>query len=473
MRIDVAGARKDFFRVPSPAQLLDRRGIAPSTFKDFQEVQDLLGSGRFVSGATEQSAGAAIGGEASARSVVRAADKLRPGQVLVLPKSAYVGQTRASRLRNYVDEAFASVDRVAVGRSFTGDQEFAYWTDELRNERRATPQRLLPLALDFEVPGNPLLGYTFGDNLVEWAHLILGAELRVWQNKFGYYKGIENHERRLEELSVLEKKLRGPDVSLAADKRAHRDTIRFYEDRIRYYGIYEELDVLTRHGHDCLDDVIEVDGTPGVRRVWYGQNKTVDALAHWRMKLFRRRSPDDKRVVGYENVPAVPHRFSSVTPSLVYKMQVRGDTEHEFYGNLALRGHPWTAEAIAGAHTIARIVQKSDELSLYDFEEPEPSARWKVGQFSVADMPFPIPTREGIRFADTLRYDTLFLSYDSERGRVVSETTNLATLSKFFGDKVLVDGVDESLAMDKRELYDRGEDPMEYAVTLEYDDMNP
>ena len=468
MRVDVTSRREEFFSIPRAAQVLRRKSVEPSTFKSFQEVQDLLNQGRFVSGASNPTAGGTIRGFATAESVVQAANSLRSRQVLVLPASAYVPNTLAGRLRNYTEDAFVNTESVAAGRAYTKKPSFTRWSDELRVEHQATPTKLLAHALAEESRDalrKPLMGYSFGGSVVEWAHVFFGAEMRVWQNKFGFYKGIARQHKRLEELATQKGGL------VARKKRRAQDALRFYEECVDRYDLDEEVYQLSSAGHDCLDDLIEVDGKPGLRTEWYGLNKTLQAPTHWRMKVFRRTSPDEKRVISYNHLPVTPPGLQEAAAGFVHKMSYAGDSGHELYANLALKGYPWTAEAVAGAHSVARIVEQAGSVKFYSPHDV--GSRWHEEPFSIGQLPFPIPTKEGTRFADTVRYDTVFLGYDEERGRVVSKSANLATLSKLLGAKLLVDGVDSSLAMSKEELYARGEDPMRYAVTVEFDDVNP
>lgn len=465
MQVDVTGRRKEFFTFPSAAQVLRAKGVSPSTFKNFQEVQELLNQGRFVSAATESHASAAIRGEVTNQSLVSAASKLRPHQVLVIPKSAYVDKLEAHNLRNYQSSAFPDVEWVAAARAFTGDERFTRWTDDLRISYQATPNRLLAPTVDSYSSSTPFMGYRFGDNVVEWGHVWMGSELRVWQNKFGYLDAISSLE---EQLDVLAARERAKGVSLAFEKRQVRGKLALYQGRVEDYGIAEEAYQLASAGHDCLDDLVRTSKTaPSIKALYYGRNQFVYAPAQWGVELFQRTDPSEKRQVFFDDLPLVPRGMREASAALVHKLGASTYSLNERYANMAGRGAPWISEAVAGLHSLARVVEQVDSIRFYDPQR----RRFSSGSFVMGEVPFPVPTRAGIGFADVLRYDAVFL--EEEGGRVVSDNINLATFSSLLGAKLLVDGFSESLTVNKQELYLRGEDPMRYAVTLRYDDTNP
>ena len=468
MIIDVTKSRKQFFQRDSPARVLRQAGIDPAAFSNLNEIQDYINQGRLVLATTEKNAHVLAPknqyrASVTQDSLVETARNLKAGQVMVLPQNFYVKGNEAGFLRNYQDKAFESLDQVAVGRRVTGDKQFSYWTDELRIKHQAYPDKLFFALLDElheqerDPINNSLMGYKSGKNLFEWAPLYTGSVMRVWQNKWGYFKGINR----------LKDKLTAGGLT-NSERTDVKQRIRSYEKEIVRYGVDKERELLEKADRYCLDDVIEVDGKPGMRTVHYG-HQPLRVAGHWRMNVFRRNNPDTRRVYHYHGVPAVPNGMQQVTAALVHKIRVNGDTEHEHYANLADRGHPFTGEAVAGLHGIDRIIERSNGIKTYDYDEPDKRYRVRKRQLFMPDVPAAIPTNEGFDFAEVIDHQTVFIKYDPEqveRGSKtpwVSYVANDATFSKAFGVKVLADGSD-AVAMRKSQLYERGDDPMSRAI---------
>lgn len=467
MRVNVTDSRKNFFTMPTPASTLRQQAIEPAYFSSFQEVQELLNKEVFVSGATETHASAAINGQVTSQSVVRAASSLRDGQILVLPSNAYVSKSQAHNLRNYDTRAFPDVEWVAAGREFTQNQRFSGWTDQLRIQYQATPNRLLPHAVgthSSDTMNNPLMGYRFGDNTVEWSHVFMGSELRVWHSKWRFFQEIEDLESQLRTLKK--------GVSGKQDQRIRdiRQLIDFNEYRIQEYGLDEEEYRLADAGHRCLDDVLHTSDTkPTLLPAFYGANKRVFSPNRWSVDSFQRKDPDQRRKVFFDKLPVVPSSIPDASAALVHKIGASTYSLNEKYGNMAGRGAPWISEAVAALHTLSRVFEKVDSIEFYN-----PQMRcFGSGNFVMGEVPFPIPKVHGTQFADTIRYDTVFLDYDPISERINTKTTNLGTLSKLIGCKLSVDGFHRSLAVNKHELYAQGEDPMRSAVTVSFDGTSP
>lgn len=449
--------RNAHFGQPSPAQTL--RGVGVSRVGPRLEgLSEGVRDGTVRIASPDGSIEALVEGRPSRpEDFVRSHDALRNG-VLILPPDFRVESRHARYDRNVRPDVLVNATSNAVKRRLLGREDVPSGdlSGTLKRQYDFTVEAGVRTGFDIlgerERLDQDVIGYRFGSNVVTFMQAVLGATMRAYQN-FAAWKHLpEEFDRQLRT---------GRDRDgRPFNARERRTAVERLDRLLKHRDIYTSESEL-RGLEIAPDDLIEVVNEPH----WRKPQHLRPAMAHhWETRVFSRDRPGEAYGISYDDMCVISPEDRQYETSLPWTIRCSSNVEHErFHGYVRGSDLHWTANAIAGAHSIEYKTNHSSKTSVYVARE----RRFTELPLMCPSLPFIIPTGRMMDDVHALLYKTLLAEFDAPGGKWGLRTLNQHEIDLQIGRIVVSRGFSECFSTSRETLRSRGDNPQRYLVQVD------